>query len=145
MPEQYRDWTHLILADSRVERERIVAQGQVHWRIANAPVEPVCLLEKPLKLVFCPYVVVPVPQVDLSGIDLELEARDDAEVVPGPLHAPKKVGMASLVDPNRGAVGQHDVELDDVVAYQSVQAFVATVTAPEAGSHHPNAVTTASS
>lgn len=59
----------------------------------------------------------------------------------GPFQGPEQVAVARLaVDPDRGAVGQDHVQLQDVVDNQAVQAFLATVAAPERGAYHADAL-----
>ncbi|KAG7145946.1 hypothetical protein HYQ46_005268 [Verticillium longisporum] len=90
-------------------------------------------IEDSLQLFTAPDVVVVMPGVGAPGKDVHLIARDNAEIVPGPFHAPEKVAVARGVGADGGAIGQDNIELQHIVADHTVQAFVTTVTTPQTG------------
>lgn len=87
-----------------------------------------------------PQIVMVVPSVWATGVDAQLEACDDAEVVARTLQPPQEIAVAATVDTNGSAVGQNEIDLPDVVADHAVKTFMASVATPKAGTHHADAV-----
>ena len=74
------------------------------------------------------------------GVDVGLEACDNAEVVACALHAPQEIGMAGFVDCDGGAVGQHHVELAEIVTDHAIYTFERSMATTKTGAKHADAV-----
>lgn len=94
-----------------------------------------------LKLIASPDVTVIVPSVGPPGIDVHLEARHNSKVMPGALHSPKKIRMASFIDADCSTISQNNVKLAEVVTDQSVESFLKPVASPQAGTHYAYTLT----
>jgi hypothetical protein len=107
-------------------------------------VEGIESIEENFNLVSTPDVIVIVPSVGAAGEDVHLETGDNAKVVTCALHCPQKIAVALFADLNGLAIGQHNIELDDIVAHHAIETFVPSMATPKAGAHHTDAIAGAS-
>lgn len=121
-------------ADGRIHEEVVQIEGHRDWCFAFA-VKLVHGSEDGFEFVTAPDVVVVVPGVWSTRINLHLDARDDAKVVPCTLHGSEKITVLLLIDSNLGTVGQDDVELQNIVADEDVETFVPAVASTKTGSN----------
>ena len=127
------------LGDTSVDVELTEVEGHVDGS-RTIVVESIESSKDGFQVLPTPQIVMVVPSVRATGVDVQLEACDDTEVVARTLQPPQEIAVAGTVDTNGSAVGQNEVDLPDVVADQAVKTFMAAVAAPKAGTHHADAV-----
>lgn len=132
-----------VLGDGGVHEEAPEIDQHVDGRGAVA-VEGIERIENVVQLVASPDVIGVVPGVWASGEDVHLEAGHNTKVVAGTLHSPEEIAMGVFIDPDGSPVGQHHIELEEIVADHAVQAFKRSVATPQAGAHHTDAIAGAS-
>lgn len=133
----------------------VVGDGCVHEEVSEidqhvdgsraVAVEFIKRIENSFQLVASPDVVVVVPGVWASGEDVHLEACNNAKVVACTLHPPEQIAMGVFINANGSAVGQHNIELEEIVADHAVQTFKGPMATPKTRAHHANAITGAGS
>ena len=65
----------------------------------------------------------PVPGLRLLWVNFEFETGNNAEIVAGTSHRPEEVLVARLIHSNRRAIGQDDVQVNDVIQDQPVESL----------------------
>jgi hypothetical protein len=73
-------------------------------------------LKHSLKLILRPHVVVVVPCIYFAWENPEFETCHNPKVVSRTLHGPKQIRIACIVDPDHRAIGQNNIQVNEIIA-----------------------------